>query len=132
MNTLARRYRTPLAAAALAGSLALAGCSPSDPPTPRPTTTAALHTVTFTVTGHGTAAVTWPGGTEMHASLPWNATSRIPLGADGINLTVQLGVSGGAAHCAITVDGRPLVSSLAQGADGRATCHTAGNAQGDD
>lgn len=132
MTTLARHYRAPLAAAGIAGALALAGCSPAKPSAPRPDTTAAAHTITFAVTGHGTAAVTWPGGTDTHAGLPWSAVSRIPFGADGVNLTVQLGSAGGQAACTITVDGKRLVSSLAQGANGRATCHTAGNAQGDD
>jgi hypothetical protein len=74
----------------------------------------------------------WPGGTDAHAALPWTAGSRIPLGADGINLTVQLDAHGGEATCAISIDGRRLVSSLAQGAYSRATCHTPTGAQGDD
>ena len=35
-------------------------------------------------------------------------------------------------HGTATVDGRRLVSSLAQGANSRATCHTLSPAQGDD
>jgi len=132
MRSLAPRHRVPLAAAVLGGSIALTGCA-ANPPSPQPTNNAAAsHAVTFTITGHGTATVTWPGGTDAHAALPWTAGSRIPLGADGINLTVQLDAHGGEATCAISIDGRRLVSSLAQGAYSRATCHTPTGAQGDD
>lgn len=131
MRSLAHRHRAPLAAAVLGGSIALAGCA-ANPPSPQPANSAAAHAVTFTITGHGTATVTWPGGSDTHASLPWSSSSRIPLGANGINLTVQLDAHGGQATCAISVDGRRLVSSLAQGAYSRATCHTPTGAQGDD
>lgn len=132
MRTLAHRRRAQSAAAMLGGALALAGCA-SNAPAPQPTAAAAAaHAVTFSITGHGSATVTWPGGAATHATLPWTANSQIPLGADGINLTVQLDAHGGQATCAISVDGRRLVSSLAQGAYSRATCHTPGSAQGDD
>jgi len=130
MRPLTPTRRTPLAVALLGGAIALTGCA-SNPPAPK-TSAAAAHTVTFTVTGHGTATVTWPGGTDTHAALPWTSTTRIPLAADGLNLTLQLSANGGQATCTISIDGRRLVSSLAQGANGRATCHTPSSAQGDD
>lgn len=127
MRSPTLRHPKPSTAALLAAALALAGCSHTTSPlsstATNPQTTP--HTVTFQVTGHGIATLAWPGGSNPHAALPWRTTTRIPLGADGLNLSVQLDAAGGQATCVISVDGRRVVSSLAQGAYGRATCHTA-------
>jgi hypothetical protein len=118
----------------LAAGLALAGCAGNSPaPKPAPTaSTAVPHDVTFQVTGHGSATLTWIGGAAKHVRLPWQQDLHSPLGADGLTLTVQLDPAGGQANCAIAVDGRRVVSSLAQGPNGHATCHTGGAAQVDD
>jgi hypothetical protein len=127
MRSPTLRHPKPSTAALLAAALALGGCSntASAPSSAATDPQAAPHTITFQVTGHGTATLAWPGGSSPHAALPWRTTTRIPLGADGLNLSVQLDATGGQATCAISVDGRRVVSSLAQGAYGRATCHTA-------
>jgi hypothetical protein len=76
--------------------------------------------------------LTWIGGAAKHVRLPWQQAVHTPLGADGLTLTVQLDPAGGTATCAINIDGRRLVSSLAQGPNGRATCHTGEPAPADD
>lgn len=118
-------HRAALSATLIgAAALALTACNGSKPPAAS-APTAVPHAIVFAVTGHGTATLTWPGGSNTHTALPWNSTREIPLGPDGVTLTVQLDTGGGQATCSITVDGKRLVSSLAQGPNSRATCRTA-------
>lgn len=112
---------TAFAACALV--LFLPGCTA----TPAQTDKAAEHTVALAVEGHGTADITWSGatgGTAAHTALPWHATVPGPVGEHPATVSIVLDQRGGQASCSITVDGRRVSSSLAQGAFGRATCHT--------
>lgn len=83
------------------------------------------HQVALTVEGHGVASLTWSGaaaGTAPRATLPWHLTVPSGSASGEVRLTVELDGRGGQATCAIVVDGRRLVSSLASGAYGRAVC----------
>jgi hypothetical protein len=126
--------RTPLsritAVSAVAGCLLLTGCG-SLPPHPARTGNdpahVAGHLVSYRVDGHGAADITWsgtPGGTATRVTLPWQRTGQHSDGTHGVTLTAVLSQAGGNATCAITVDGRRVGSSQAQGSFGRAVCTT--------
>jgi hypothetical protein len=126
-RTLLSRITT---VSAVAACLLVTGCSDSSSH-PAGTGTASAqgtrHIVSYRVDGHGTADITWsgtPGGTATHVTLPWHETGQRSDGAHGVTLTVVLSQAGGNATCAITVDGRRVGTSLAQGAFGRAVCST--------
>lgn len=123
-----RRLSHTLTAALTPVALLLTACSTSSTPAPSPTGHAPNHTYTFTVDGHGAAAITWSGntsGTAPQATLPWHTTVRQSAGtAHPVTLTVVLGTRSGHATCAIAIDGRQVSTSLATGPYGRATCHT--------
>ncbi|WP_037570641.1 hypothetical protein [Phaeacidiphilus oryzae] len=131
-----RRPDRALAAAALTLSLAgaLTACSGGDGGHGSQAGRAgAGHRLTLTVEGHGTAALNWSaahGGSLAHAALPWHLTLPAGRSADAVDLSVVLDGSGGRATCSIAVDGRRVVSSLAQGRFGRANCRTPGLGSG--
>ncbi|SEO79087.1 hypothetical protein [Actinacidiphila rubida] len=112
---------TCLLAAACSGTSSAAGHPAQD--SPRPT----RHIVSYQVDGHGTADITWSGtsgGTATGVTLPWHRTGQRSDGTRGVTLTVVLGRTGGKATCSLTVDGRRVGTSLAQGSYGRAACTT--------
>ncbi|MER6349362.1 MmpS family transport accessory protein [Streptomyces sp. NPDC001595] len=84
--------------------------------------------VTYEVTGTGTADITYQARSESGkatvvkaASLPWRKTVPVPLGRSAV-VNVVLGEKGGEARCAVAVQGRHLQSATASGNFGRATC----------
>lgn len=124
MSTVDRRVSSRVPTfVACALVLLLPGCAT----TPDHTTKAAEHSVAFAVEGNGTADITWSGatdGTAAHTALPWHTTVPGSVGEHPATVSIVLDQRGGQASCSITVDGRRVSSSLAQGAFGRATCHT--------
>jgi hypothetical protein len=98
--------------------------------------------VTYRVSGHGTADITYRAGRggshgagSAHAArLPWSTTVHLPARGGTPVLTVVLGSGGGRAACSITVAGRQVQRAVATGGFGRATCRAedpaAGAAQG--
>lgn len=117
-----------LLASGIAGcALFVAGCASS----PDHTQTVAKNHVTFAVTGHGTADITWsgaPGGKGLRTRLPWHTKVNEPVNATPLVLTVVLDQDGGTATCSISLNGHRVGSSLAQGKFGRANCRTAATA----
>ncbi|MFE0250214.1 hypothetical protein [Streptomyces sp. NPDC059010] len=84
--------------------------------------------VTYEVTGTGTADITYQASSESGkatvvraAALPWRKTVPVPLGRSPV-VSVVLGEKGGRARCAVAVQGRHLQSATADGDFGRATC----------
>lgn len=111
-----------LAAAAAFGVYALT--SPNPPAKP-PTPTAA---VTYSITGTGTADITYlatseqgAATTEKAAALPWRKTVQVPLGQSPV-VRVQLPSQGGTATCALAIRDRHMQRATASGAYGRTTC----------
>ncbi|WP_318275270.1 hypothetical protein [Streptomyces pharetrae] len=84
--------------------------------------------VTYEVTGTGTADITYQARSESGratvvkaAPLPWRTTVPVPLGRTPV-VSIVLGEKGGQARCAVAVRGRHLQSATASGGFGRATC----------
>ncbi|NUP15659.1 MAG: hypothetical protein HOZ81_06100 [Streptomyces sp.] len=84
--------------------------------------------VTYEVTGTGTADITYQARSESGkatvvrgAALPWRRTVPVPLGRSPV-VSIVLGEKGGQARCAVAVRGRHLQSATASGDFGRATC----------
>ncbi|MEU6989789.1 hypothetical protein ABZ953_03890 [Streptomyces sp. NPDC046465] len=84
--------------------------------------------VTYRVTGTGTAAVSYlarseAGGAtvEKGVDLPWHRTVRVPLGKDPA-VSIQLGKRGGEASCTLSIRGEHQRRATASGSYGRATC----------
>ncbi|WP_328951269.1 hypothetical protein OG778_29850 [Streptomyces sp. NBC_00184] len=84
--------------------------------------------VTYEVTGEGTADLTYQARSESgtavvarRVSLPWKKTVRVPLGRAPI-VTITLDANGGQARCALAVRGRHVQTATAYGSYGRATC----------
>jgi hypothetical protein len=117
-----------MAAVALAacGALVLYGVSsPGGEQKKREVPTAS---VTYEVTGTGTADITYQARSESGkatlvkaAALPWRKTVPVPLGRSPV-VSIVLGERGGQARCAVAVRGRHLQSATASGGFGRATC----------
>jgi hypothetical protein len=96
-----------------------------DDTTPARTPTAS---VTYEVTGSGSADITYQGGSETGkavsvdaAELPWRTTVDVPLGQDPV-ISITLDERGGQARCALAVRDRHVQSATAAGEFGRATC----------
>ncbi|WP_232789682.1 hypothetical protein [Streptomyces jeddahensis] len=84
--------------------------------------------VTYEVTGDGTADITYQGrsrsGEAAEATgveLPWRKTVDVPLGRTP-TVTITLGEKGGRASCALAVRGKHVQTATAYGEFGRATC----------
>lgn len=84
--------------------------------------------VTYEVTGTGTADITYQARSESGkatvvkaATLPWRKTVPVPLGRSPV-VSIVLGEKGGQARCAVAVQGRHMQSATASGGFGRATC----------
>ncbi|MGW5422800.1 MmpS family transport accessory protein [Streptomyces sp. NPDC003943] len=82
--------------------------------------------VAYEVLGEGTADISYreagdAEGTVRNAVLPWRKTVRLPQGATPA-VSVTLGAKGGRASCGLTVAGRHVQSSTAEGVFGRGTC----------
>lgn len=114
--------------AACAG-LALYGVLDTEEKTAEPTPPTA--SVTYEVTGEGTADLTYQARSEAGTAvvvhrvpLPWKKTVRVPLGRPPI-VTITLDAKGGQARCALAVRGRHVQTATAYGSYGRATCQGA-------
>ncbi|MFB7756736.1 hypothetical protein ACFC18_45260 [Streptomyces sp. NPDC056121] len=84
--------------------------------------------VTYEVSGEGTADLTWQARSESGkavaargVTLPWKKTVRVPLGKPPI-VTITLGEKGGQASCQLAIRGRHVQTATAYGKFGRATC----------
>lgn len=94
--------------------------------------TAGAHTtarptvpVGYTVTGHGTAQITYtqPDGTSRTVTthLPWHQTTALP-DTSPATINIILGPDGGTATCGLTLHGTTVQHATAYGTYGRATC----------
>jgi hypothetical protein len=116
------------AALAACGGLVLYGVldtGRSDAPPQRRIPTAS---VTYEVTGTGTADITYQARSASGeavvakaAKLPWRKTVDVPLGQEPI-VNILLDGKGGQARCALAIRGEHAQSATATGAFGRATC----------
>ncbi|MEU0599064.1 hypothetical protein ABZ484_12530 [Streptomyces sp. NPDC006393] len=84
--------------------------------------------VTYEVTGRGTADLTFQAGSESGkatvvrgAHLPWRTTVDVPVGHDPL-ISIVLDKDGGTARCALAIRGSHVQSATAMGSFGRATC----------
>jgi len=84
--------------------------------------------VTYEVSGEGTADLTWQARSESgkavaahDVTLPWKKTVRVPLGKPPI-VTITLGEKGGRASCQLAIRGKHVQTATAFGKFGRATC----------
>lgn len=84
--------------------------------------------VTYEVTGDGTAEISFLGRNEdgtatvvRDAELPWKRTVQVPLGT-APTVAIVLGEKGGQASCTLAVRGKHVQRATATGAFGRATC----------
>ncbi|WP_432180014.1 hypothetical protein [Streptomyces sp. NBC_00063] len=84
--------------------------------------------VTYEVSGEGTADLTWQARNESGkavaargVTLPWKKTVRVPLGKPPI-VTITLGEKGGRASCRLAIRGKHVQTATAFGKFGRATC----------
>ncbi|MFG2555614.1 hypothetical protein [Streptomyces sp. NPDC048581] len=119
-----------VAGAALAACAGLvvygvAGTGGSDGKPERRTPTAS---VTYEVSGQGTADITFQARSEAGkatvvkaAALPWRKTVDVPLG-QAPTVSITLGENGGQARCTLAIRGRYVQSATASGTFGRATC----------
>ncbi|MEV0640267.1 MmpS family transport accessory protein [Streptomyces sp. NPDC050619] len=130
------RSRRADRAGLIAGAAVLAACSglvlygvlDSDQGEGEPEHRAPTASVTYEVTGEGTADISYQARDESGkatvvkaAALPWHATVDVPLGQDPI-VSIVLGEKGGQARCTVAVRGRHVQSATATGTFGRATC----------
>lgn len=109
-----------LTTVAVLSAASIASCSSHSRP-PGSRQAGPVRQITYHVDGHGTAAITWPGGSEPHADLPWHITTRAHVTTTP-RLTVVLGPHTTEAACTIAADGRTVAGSHATGARGRAVC----------
>lgn len=81
--------------------------------------------VGYTVTGHGTAEITYtrPDGTSRTVTthLPWHQTTTLP-DTRPATISIVLGPDGGTATCGLTLHGTAVQHATAYGTYGRATC----------
>ncbi|MFD0029147.1 hypothetical protein ACWGDS_17380 [Streptomyces sp. NPDC055059] len=84
--------------------------------------------VTYEVSGEGTADLTWQARSESGkaveargVTLPWKKTVRVPFGKPPI-VTITLGEKGGRASCQLAIRGKHVQTATAYGKFGRATC----------
>jgi hypothetical protein len=120
---------TAAVALAACGGLVLYGVlSPGGEKEKRPERKVPTASVTYEVTGTGTADITYQARSESGkatvvkaAALPWSKTVPVPLGRSPV-VSIVLGEKGGEARCAVAVRGRHLQSATASGGFGRATC----------
>ncbi|WP_199863584.1 MULTISPECIES: hypothetical protein [unclassified Streptomyces] len=81
--------------------------------------------VAYEVLGEGTADIAYreadAEGIVRNARLPWRKTVRLPQGTTPA-VSVTLGEKGGRAGCGLTVAGRHVQRSTAEGAFGRGSC----------
>ncbi len=84
--------------------------------------------VTYEVTGSGTADLTYQAGSTSGKAvvardtrLPWHRTVRVPFGQDP-EIHIVLDGDGGRARCTLEIRGRHVQSATADGRFGRATC----------
>jgi hypothetical protein len=80
--------------------------------------------VSYQVTGHGTAQITYADPTghlrTISAQLPWQRDTKTQTAA----VSIVLGKDGGTATCTITLHGKPVQQATAHGSYGRANCRT--------
>ncbi|MFJ5772709.1 hypothetical protein [Streptomyces sp. NPDC093094] len=120
---------TAAVALAACGGLVLFGVlSPGDGERKDPKRQVPTASVTYEVTGTGTADITYQARSESGratvvkaAALPWRRTVPVPLGRSPV-VSIVLGEQGGQARCTVAVRGRHLQSATASGGYGRATC----------
>ncbi|MFV0138257.1 MmpS family transport accessory protein [Streptomyces sp. HMX87] len=132
----AGRPGRPDRAALLAGAAVLAACAglvlygvlDTGDGNGKPEHRTATTSVTYEVTGQGTADITYQGGnasgkgsTVDGARLPWRKTVDVPAGTQPV-VSIVLGDQGGQARCALAVRGQHVQSASAAGRFGRATC----------
>lgn len=84
--------------------------------------------VTYEVTGTGTADITYQARSESGqavtvkaATLPWRKTVAVPLGRSPV-VNIVLGEHGGQARCTLAIRGQYVQGATASGDFGRATC----------
>ncbi|MFE5814703.1 hypothetical protein [Streptomyces sp. NPDC056479] len=84
--------------------------------------------VTYEVTGEGSADISYQARSEAGtatvvkaAALPWSKTVDVPVGRDPI-VSIVLTEKGGQARCTLAIRGRHVQSATASGTFGRATC----------
>lgn len=84
--------------------------------------------VTYEVTGTGTADLTYQARSEsgkatvvQDTRLPWRKTVDVPLGQDPV-IAIVLDEHGGTARCALGIRGQHVQTATATGTFGRATC----------
>ncbi|MET8563494.1 hypothetical protein ABZV75_23960 [Streptomyces flaveolus] len=113
---------------AACGGLVLYGVLDTTDKPGKPTVPTA--TVTYEVTGDGTADIAYQGRSEIgtatvdHAvALPWKKTVRVPLGRPPL-VSITLGEKGGRASCSLAVRGKHVQTASAYGKFGRATCQS--------
>lgn len=88
------------------------------------------HTVIYSVTGTGTATITYDtldnlntGEAQLpNVALPWSKTLTGAGLISAYSLTATVGPSGGSATCTITVDGKQISTNSATGALASAHC----------
>ncbi|MCZ4606913.1 hypothetical protein O3S80_24770 [Streptomyces sp. Lzd4kr] len=94
----------------------------------KPARSTPTASVTYEVSGQGTADITFQARSEAGkatvvkaAALPWRKTVAVPLGQDP-TVSITLGENGGQARCTLAIRGRHVQSATASGTFGRATC----------
>jgi hypothetical protein len=119
---------TAAVALAACGGLVLYGVLSGGEEKKQPERKVPTASVTYEVTGTGTADITYQARSESGkatvvkgAGLPWRKTVPVPLGRSPV-VSIVLGEQGGQARCAVAVQGRHLQSATASGGFGRATC----------
>jgi hypothetical protein len=89
-----------------------------------------IHTVVYSVTGTGSASITYDSfdnnhnGSTQNSSvpLPWTKTIKGSGLFNYYSISATLGSDGGSTSCTITVDGKQVSSNSATGAFASATC----------
>ncbi|MBC2907008.1 hypothetical protein H4N64_36960 [Streptomyces sp. PSKA01] len=119
-----------MAGAALAActALVLYGVLDSGQDEPAPERRVPTASVTYEVTGTGTADITYQARSESGkavtvkaAALPWRKTVAVPLGRAPV-VNIVLGEHGGQARCTLSIRGQYVQGATASGEFGRATC----------
>lgn len=116
------------AALAACGGLVLYGVLDPDESDKKPEHRTPTASVTYEVSGQGTADITFQARSEAGkatvvkaAVLPWRKTVDVPLGKDP-TVSITLGEKGGQARCTLAIRGHHVQSATASGTFGRATC----------
>jgi hypothetical protein len=89
-----------------------------------------VHTVIYTVSGSGSATITYDAVDNGHSgetqnsdvALPWTKTIKGSGLFNAYTVTATLGDAGGTATCTLTVDGKQVSSNTATGSFASATC----------